>query len=137
MAAIISRAPPALSLSRKARKAERSGARRAMGRAVPVVLVQIRGPISPASPVRHLYKPVPSITPWRRGAAPAPLAGGARGGGAFEHLAAVAGAGHRPRPAVVRRGRHLADRARAPVARRPVVCVARRATCGIGAGGKR
>src|SRR3546814_1169016 len=34
-----------------------------MKRAGPVVLVPIRGPISPASPVRHLYKAAASITP--------------------------------------------------------------------------
>src|SRR3546814_1360029 len=34
-----------------------------MKRAGPVVLLPIRGPISPASPVRHLYKAAASITP--------------------------------------------------------------------------
>src|SRR3546814_20793734 len=63
MAAKISRAPPALSLCRKARKAERSGGRGDMKRAGPVVLVPIRGPISPASPVRNLYQAAASITP--------------------------------------------------------------------------
>src|SRR3546814_2487963 len=72
------------------KRAKRNGRARGgpWGELFPVVLVQIRGPISPASPVRHLYKPVPSLTPWRRGAAPAPPAGGARGGGAFDHLVA-------------------------------------------------
>src|SRR3546814_17402645 len=63
MAAKISRAPPALSLCRKARKAERSGGRGDMKRAGPVVLVPLRGPLIPASPVRTLYKDAVSIPP--------------------------------------------------------------------------
>src|SRR3546814_13554816 len=58
-----SRAPPAMSSCRKVRKAERSGVRGDMKRAGPVARVPMRGPISPASQVRHLYKAAASITP--------------------------------------------------------------------------